>query len=225
MNRDAALDVTLSTPDVSQRIRAFFGPYMGPAGATRLNLGCGRAPEPGFVNVDKRGGAGADVVFDLEACGYDAQIPLPGNGGPENPFPDDSVDAILASHVLEHIWQLIPLMRELHRVLKVGGHLCIVVPYASSDDAVEDPTHVRFFTERSFMYFDKRLYEKPDHAGSYPSDIDFAFDVVKTTLVPYPDLQLGAGGIVGQQAELQVKKRFMRNVIREIHAVLQKVEA
>lgn len=224
MKTDAALELVLSpASDVSDRIRTFFGPYMGPAGSTRLNLGCGRSPEVGFVNLDRRGGAGADVVFDLEACGYALeQLPMPGAG---EPFPDGSVDAVLASHVLEHVTNLIPLMRELHRVLKPGGHLCIVVPYASSDDAVEDPTHVRYFTERSFMYFDQALYEKPDHAGSYPSDIDFTFNVVKTTLIPYPDLQLGADGIVGQQAELQVKKRFMRNVIREIHAVLQKGEA
>jgi hypothetical protein len=44
--------------------------------------------------------------------------------------------------------------------------------------------------------------------------------------VPYPDLQLGGLGpnAARSQAELGVKKRFMRNVIQEVHAVLQKAK-
>ena len=47
-----------------------------------------------------------------------------------------------------------PLMNELHRILKKNGVLEVWVPYFKDDNAFEDPTHVRYFGTRSFMYFD-----------------------------------------------------------------------
>ena len=58
----------------------------------KLNIGCGSDYRKGFVNID-RGIARCDLTLDLE----DAKLP----------FDDNSVDYILASHVLEHINNLI----------------------------------------------------------------------------------------------------------------------
>jgi hypothetical protein len=44
-------------------------------------------------------------------------------------------------------------MGELHRVLRKGGVLRIIVPYAKSDWAFQDPTHKHFFTEVTMNYF------------------------------------------------------------------------
>jgi predicted SAM-dependent methyltransferase len=49
------------------------------------------------------------------------------------PFPDNSVDCIYSSHVLEHFSYpntMLNLLRECHRILKVGGSLSIAVPNA-----------------------------------------------------------------------------------------------
>lgn len=201
---------------LSPHVLTAFGPYVGGDEAVRLNLGCGCEPEPGFINVDRVAGHGADLVRDLEVANLSSMHVDTDSYGPSQFVYQDSVDFVLASHVLEHITNLIPLMREIHRVLKPGGYLGIAAPYASADAAWEDPTHVRAFTELSWSYFDQRLYEQPGHAGHYPSPIDFSFDVVSVTLIPFPEFV--------HDPELEFKKRHWRNVIREVQAVLQKVE-
>lgn len=70
----------------------------------------------GYVTVDLL--SGADIVHDLRKG-----IPLPEN----------SVDRIYASHVLEHIpfKELIILLNEIYRVLKKEGEFSVSVPDAS----------------------------------------------------------------------------------------------
>lgn len=69
------------------------------------------------------------------------------------PFADESVDQIYAIHFLEHIRDLLGLMNEVHRVLKPGGALHVMVPNWQFVNAVADPTHVRFFHPQTFKYF------------------------------------------------------------------------
>jgi predicted SAM-dependent methyltransferase len=70
-----------------------------------LNLGCGRSPLEGWVNVDVTAMPGVDVVANLDTC---RTVPLP--------FADDSVSQLRMSHVLEHIGDTLALMQELHGV-------------------------------------------------------------------------------------------------------------
>lgn len=46
------------------------------------------------------------------------------------PLPDGSVDAVLATEVLEHVFNLEELLAELRRVLRPGGRLLATVPFA-----------------------------------------------------------------------------------------------
>ncbi|HYE89037.1 MAG TPA: methyltransferase domain-containing protein [Vicinamibacterales bacterium] len=209
----------------STKVQDIFGEYVG---EVNLNLGCGRNPEPGFINVDRVSPNSDVVAWDLEMPPCPPLAPdsaEPWLGGYKRQR-RESVDCVLASHVLEHIVNIIPLMREIHRVLKPGGYLLACTPYASSDDAVEDPTHVRYFTERSWYYFDRRLYEKDGHAGAYASPVDFCFDVVAVHLVPYPEVQEAAAQRAhrGDFTALDTWKRNNRNVIKEMIAILRKVE-
>lgn len=104
----------------------------------RLNLGCGRDIKNGWVNLDKAGLPGVDVVHDLDV------LPLP--------FEDDHFDQVLARDVLEHV-NYIPLLKEIHRILKVGAELIIQVPHFSSADNYIDPTHKNQFSIRTFEFF------------------------------------------------------------------------
>ena len=104
-----------------------------------LDIGCGKNKQPGAVGMDKVALPGVDVVHDLE------RIPWP--------FPDHAFDVVHASHVLEHLRDLLPVMDEIHRVLKPAGTLVVRVPYYRHETAFRDPTHYRFFTEQSFDYF------------------------------------------------------------------------
>jgi len=56
------------------------------------------------------------------------------------PLADNSVDIILCSEVLEHIWEDDKALDELQRILTPGGWLLISVP---TPPAVYDPAHVR----------------------------------------------------------------------------------
>jgi predicted SAM-dependent methyltransferase len=81
----------------------------------RLHLGCGGNPLAGWINIDRVARA-PGVITDIDVTHL--------------PFPDGSVDAVLAEHVFEHfsfeeegkIWS------EMARVLRQGGWLTIEVP-------------------------------------------------------------------------------------------------
>ncbi len=46
------------------------------------------------------------------------------------PFADQSVDLLIANHVLEHVDDDLQALAEIRRVLKVGGHAILQTPYA-----------------------------------------------------------------------------------------------
>lgn len=96
----------------------------------KVNLGCGRFPLEGYVNVDKRDLPGVDIVADLTN---------------KWPWEDGSVDVVRASHVFEHIpsQHVCHFMAEAHRVLSLHGVLDITVPHGEHANARIDPTHVR----------------------------------------------------------------------------------
>jgi SAM-dependent methyltransferase len=79
------------------------------------------------------------------------------------PFADDEFDIIVASHTLEHIRNILPLMQELHRVAKPGALFHIRVPFGGCSIAFEDPTHVRQFFPKSFEYFGQMAYNVADY--------------------------------------------------------------
>ena len=104
----------------------------------RLNLGCGKDIREAWINLDIARLPGVDVVHDLR------RLPLP--------FEDERFDYILAKDVLEHV-DYIPLLKELHRILRAGGQLAIQVPHFTSADNYIDPTHENRFSVRTFDFF------------------------------------------------------------------------
>jgi SAM-dependent methyltransferase len=104
----------------------------------KLNLGCGYDIRDGWVNLDASPLSGVDVIHDIE------DLPLP--------FDDDSFDEVLAKDVLEHI-EYVDTLRDLYRILKVGGKLTIQVPHFTSADNFIDPTHKRLFSAQTFDFF------------------------------------------------------------------------
>ena len=102
-------------------------------------MGCEKRKRVGYVGVDKLALDGVDVVHDLNAFPY--------------PFEDDSINEVLLTHVLKHLPDTICVMEEVWRICRSGAAINIVVPYYNSPEASQDPTHVRFFTEKTFDYF------------------------------------------------------------------------
>jgi len=118
----------------------------------KLNVGCGRNIMDGWVNLDSIPLPGVDIVFDLESCAT-RKIPLP----------DDAAEELFLSHVIEHIHNILPMMEELHRVARPDAKMIIRVPYGSSDDAYEDPTHIRPCFIGTFGYFSQPFYWRADY--------------------------------------------------------------
>jgi SAM-dependent methyltransferase len=104
-----------------------------------LHIGCGLHKMPGSIGLDITSLPGVDVVLDLDR--------------EKLPFPDNRFEIVYAHHVLEHIRNLPDVLTELHRVCKPGAAIDIVVPYYTCVGAFGDPTHVRFFTYRTFEHF------------------------------------------------------------------------
>ncbi len=107
--------------------------------SVRLDLGCGKNARNGFYSLDHLEMDGIDVVADLNK--------------PLHLLPDGCSDYIYSNHVLEHVHEFIPLMREIHRITKPGGTIEIIVPHFSNVYGYSDPTHVRFFGLYSMYYF------------------------------------------------------------------------
>ena len=120
----------------------------------KLNLGCGRDIRQGWINLDIKELPGVDVAHNVE------DLPLP--------FDDQSFDEILARDILEHI-DYIPVLKELHRILKGGGQLAIQVPHFTSVDNFIDPTHRCQFSIQTFDFFVAYMNDARDYY------FDFAF--------------------------------------------------
>ena len=167
----------------------------------KLNLGCGRNTMEGWTNIDHVAGPGVDVVFDLDHC-RDFHLP----------FAENSVDEILLSHVIEHLRDPLSLMQELHYVAKPGATLTIRCPHGASDDADEDPTHVRRMYPGSFGYFSQPYYWRAD----YGYRGDWEIDTMHLWLHPRMEHESIADKFNMIERE--------RNVVREIVVVMHAVK-
>lgn len=91
-----------------------------------INLGCGsqRPLNPEWTNLDSWEGGGHEID-EPNFLKHDLREPLP--------FEDNSCDAALMSHLIEHLTCLdsVKLLREVRRVLKPGGIVMVSVPDAS----------------------------------------------------------------------------------------------
>lgn len=110
----------------------------------KINLGGGNKRINGFKNLDILPLPNVDIVCDL-------------NQG--IPLPDNSVSEVYAGHFLEHINDTLKIIEEIYRVCSPGAKVEIKSPYFKSIGAFKDPTHVSFFTENTFDYFDQNKIE------------------------------------------------------------------
>lgn len=165
----------------------------------RLNLGCGRDVREGWVNIDCTPMPGVDYVVDFD-------------DKPVLPFDDDSVTYSEGVHVIEHLRDPLPFMEELWRVTRPGGRAVFRCPYGSTDDADEDPTHVRRMFAGSWGYFGQPHYWRASYgyAGDWQPE--------RVTLFVFPGLQDATDG------ELASMVRFQRNVVAEMEASLRCVK-
>ncbi len=104
----------------------------------KINLGAGYLNrEKGEVALD------IDIACKPDVCGDIQYLP----------FKDETFDSIVATHVLEHIQNIVKTMNECWRVLKQNGKFNIRVPLFPTIGSISDPSHIRFFIVPTFDYF------------------------------------------------------------------------
>ena len=167
----------------------------------RLNVGCGRNIQEGWVNLDSAALPGVDIVCDLENL---RETPID--------LPDGSVEHFLLSHVIEHVRDSLGLMQELWRLAMPGAIAVIRVPHGGSDDAWEDPTHVRSYFLNSFGYFSQPFYWRADYGyrGDWqPDKIHLLVDRARCE------------GLIPEQAfaKAQSERNVVKEMVCEIRAV------
>lgn len=94
-----------------------------------LDVGAGHDPDPRATETADLHAVGADHQFDVRD---------------RWPFDDAALDAVLMSHVLEHVSDQTHVLREAARCLRDQGELEVTVPVG--DDAHADPDHERAWT-------------------------------------------------------------------------------
>lgn len=117
----------------------------------KLDLGSGPRPAPGYKGVDVVPGV-TDFTCDLWS-------------GEKWPWPDSSVSALRACHVIEHIDALyvkaynapridafLFFFSEAWRVAKTGAVFDLQWPALKNDRAFQDPTHRRFIPAEKMGY-------------------------------------------------------------------------
>ena len=166
----------------------------------KIHLGCGKNYRDGWCNVDCVKTVRADVYHDLE------QRPWP--------FQDSSVEYIEMYAVLEHLTDTLATLGEIHRILQPGGLMHIHVPYACSVWAFQDPTHRRYFTERTLDYV-KEGFDYNFYTG-------IRFNIIKA------ELTTGTNSFTARLRNLipfrKVLRWFLWNMYDGVDYILQKPE-
>jgi len=173
-----------------------------------LDLACGNNKQPGFTGVDiTKKGTKADIEHDLMTFPW--------------PFKDNSVTSTFASHYLEHIPHgdgyhdpFFQFFDELYRILKPGGTATFVTPYYTSMRTFQDPTHMRFIGEASYLYVSKKWREL-NKLTHYP--IKANFEVVGMNHAISPEFE-------GRTQEaVQYAASHSWNVVNDIVVTLKKI--
>ncbi len=184
----------------------------------KLNLGCGRNYQGGWINVDLYPAVRPDVVHDLENFPW--------------PFEDQCAEEILLQHVLEHLGKdnatFLKIMQELYRVCAPGGTIRIIAPHPRHDDFLQDPTHVRAIVPEQFRHFSVDVNEdwiRENHANTPMAvQLRINFEVVSSewALDPAWEEAFRSGAVSREVLEAAMRDR--NNVIRSAEIVLKAVK-
>ena len=135
-----------------------------------LEIGAGQSPDPRATET-------LDIRDDLDHIDYGG-VDV---GKDRLPLEADSVDLLVANHVIEHVPSeaISHLFSEIDRVVRPSGRLHVIIPHAGTWQAATDPTHqgtggwtpdvVKYFTGELEEYFPELEWDVEAQANlSFP---------------------------------------------------------
>ena len=165
----------------------------------KINLGSGKDFKADHFNIDINGKWKPDAVIDLSREGALDLVYQSARFG-EIRLPRDYFEHMVANDVLEHVPALATMMKNCLDIMKPGGIFQISVPYDLSYGAWQDPTHVRAFNEKSWLYYTEWFW--------YLGWQEARFDLLHT------NVQLSQYGV-----QLQAEGMTLEHIMRQPRAV------
>lgn len=146
-----------------------------------LHIGCGT--DGGFgTRLDISAEVRPEIIADLNA-------PLP--------FLPNTWDGAIALNIVEHLQDPLSVITELHRVVRPGGLVAMLVPHFASSARHVDPTHRFGFSARSFDY----LVSGSEQERSYAWYSTARFKPVHRRIdLQSPKLNALLGGLVNRRS-------------------------
>jgi ubiquinone/menaquinone biosynthesis C-methylase UbiE len=130
-----------------------------PAGTRVLDIGCGRsAALLSAIAPQIDSGVGVDFKVPPMKVGNIETVPL--KLDQELPFPSSSFDVVTMLAVLEHIEHEMPILLEIHRVLKDSGRLILTVPSIWAQPVLEFLAYRLKIVDEAEIRDHKRYYDR-----------------------------------------------------------------
>lgn len=171
----------------------------------KINIGSGGTEYEGYKTCDYDPLANPDYLFNLETDTF--------------PFEDNTVESVIAHHVLEHLGEgYFHCLKELYRVCKHGATIDIRVPHYRHDYFFDDPTHRRPITVGGLLLFSKKhnkLCREQGAASSRLGDyFNVDFEIVQWDYMPSAQYRNKFVGLPRDEVEEYLREH--NNIIEEL---------
>lgn len=176
---------------------------------TKIYIGAGEDRVDGYIHCDIDPATNPDLCFDVERDRF--------------PFPDNTVDVVKATHVLEHLGEgYFHCLQEIYRVCKHRATVHIHVPHHRSDDFWSDPTHRRPITVDGLKLFGRKYNElarkQHAHASRLAEQYGVDFEVVDYNYRPQAKYEKRFVGLPREEVEEYLEQHA--NIIDEVYVRL-----
>jgi SAM-dependent methyltransferase len=130
----------------------------------KIIIGAGDVKIDGYYTCDYDPLTKPDYLFNLEKDKF--------------PFENDSVDFVIAHHVLEHLGEgYFHCIQELYRICKHGTIIDVRVPHHRHDEFFDDPTHRRTITLGGLRLFSKKYNDLAKEQNAMASRLAYYYNV------------------------------------------------
>lgn len=135
--------------------------YLNP-GDRVLDVGCGTGRMLSyFSGVEKYG---IDISIDMAEMSRKKGIEACMGNVEDLPYKDASMDLVICTDVLEHVFDLYKALSEINRVVKIGGYIILRVPQDEDLSPYLDPSypfeyvHLRLFSKSSLELYCTKVF-------------------------------------------------------------------